>query len=232
MIKQKSKRLKLKFFIGLFVLIVFNSYSFSYIMGNFGDCGFGEDEGKGLSIVKDISIKLYIIEGAGYFLNSYSDMHLFLNKVEMSELNGVDYKELRDILYRVIENMEKAKEAYYNLKQKADNTPYNQAFINQLLSFDYVVFQNENGLNITIFKDVESFLSKGDVRGLFDRLLSNSDEILNKLYTVKESVDAERFPETSTIWRLNQDYSETILFGQYGSEVFFEITGTTKNVCD
>ncbi len=228
---KKIKKLFLKSFISLFVLMGINLMSFGLIMGNFGDCGFVEDEGKGLSIVKDISIKLYIIEGAGYFLNSYSDMHLFLNKVEMSELNGIDYKELRDILFRAIENMEKAKEAYYNLKQKADNTPYNQSVIDNLLSFDYKGFQKERGLNKKIFKDVESYLSKGDVRGFFTILLSNTEQILNKLYTIKESVDAEKFPEISTLWRINQDYSGTMLFGQYAAEIFQAGLSFNKSVC-
>jgi hypothetical protein len=229
---KKNKKLALKLSVCIFILIGINLMSFGLIMGNFGDCGFDSGGGKDISIVKDVSIKLYITEGAGYFLNSNSGMQLFLNKIEMSELNGVDYKELRDILYRTIENMEKAKEAYYNLKQKADNTPYNQAFINQLLFFDYAGFQNEKGLNETILKYVESFLREGDMRGFFAILLANSDKILNKLYTVKESVDSDRFPEISTIWRLSQDYSETILFGQYGSEVFYKIIGATKNVCE
>ena len=230
MIKQK-KHLGLKMFFCVFFIFVINMNIYSYVIANRGDCAFSEGGGEGISIVKDISIKLYIIEGAGYFLNSYSDMHLFLNKVEMSELNGIDYKELRDILFRAIENMEKVKVAYYNLKQKADNTPYNQSVIDNLLSFDYQGFQKERGLNKQIFRDVKYYLSKGDVRGFFTILLSNTEQILSKLYTVKESVDAEKFPEISTLWRINQDYSGTMLFGQYASEIFQTVLSFNKSVC-
>jgi len=225
MVKQ-NKKLMIKIFIVFFFIIAIEKGIDALIIANRGDCAFG---GGG---EKEGSIKSYIIEGAGYFLSSYSDTLLFLNKIEMSELIGVDYKELRAILYRAIENMEKARDAYSNLKQMADNTPYNQAMIDQLLSFDYAGFQNEKVLNNTIFKTVESYLSKGDVRGFFTLLLSNSEQILNKLYTIKAWVDTDTFPGLSTLWRVNQVFSETMFFGQYGAEVFYEITGTTKNVCD
>ena len=214
MSKQKEK-LILKVFFGLFAFIIFNSHSFSYIMANRGDCAFGGGGEKGGSI------KSYIIEGAGYFLNSYSDSLLFLNRIEMSEMNGIDYKELKGILYKAIENMENARDAYSNLKQTADNTPYNQAFINQLLYFDYAGFQKKRGLNNAIFKTVESYLRKGDVRGFFTLLLSRSEKILNQLYTIKEWVDTETYPLLSTLWRINQDYSITMLFGQYAADIFY-----------
>ncbi len=78
---------------------------------------------------------------------------------------------------------------------------------------------------------MEKFLGKGDVRGFFGRLLSDTDEILIKLYSIKVMVEADVFPDLSTLWRVNQDYAETILFGQFAAEVFYEVTGTTKNEC-
>jgi hypothetical protein len=33
-------------------------------------------------------------------------------------------------------------------------------------------------------------------------------------------VDAYKFPDLNSIWRLNQLFSETLLFGQYAAEVF------------
>jgi len=223
---NKKKQIILKTIIGLIILLLFNYNSFSRIIANRGDCTFDNGDEKGFSM------NYYITEGAGYFLNSYSDMLLFLNKVEMSELNGIDYKELRTIIYKSIENMEKAKDAYYSLKQLAEGTPYNQSVINLLLTFDYDGFQNERGLNSDIFKDVEEFLGKGDVRGLFCQLLSDTDEILFKLYSIKVMVDADVFPELSKLWRVNHAYSETMLFGQFAAEVFYEVTGTTKNECN
>jgi hypothetical protein len=162
---------------------------------------------------------MYIVEGAGYFLDSHSSMQAFLNRVEMSDVKGVDYNELREILYNAIENMEKAREAYYNLKLKADNTPYKQVMIDKLLEFNYEGFKESNGLIPFIFERVKNYLSKGDVRGIYAEFVSNTEKILEKLYEIKISVDSDQFPDISNLWRINQVYSEYLLYGQYTSEV-------------
>ncbi|MCP5107333.1 MAG: hypothetical protein GY950_28360 [bacterium] len=153
---------------------------------------------------------------------------LFLNKVEISELNGIDYNELGVIINRAVENMEQAKAHYVNLKQAADRTPYNQEVISLLVSFDYKTFKKERGLNSAVFRYVKKYLRRGDVRGVFSRLLAKTGVILDKLYRVKEYTDSEKFPELSLLWRLNQDYSETILFGQHAAEIFQTISQYKK----
>ena len=220
---KKIKFLLLKVFVGLIILIFVNINAYSLLVGNYSECGFGGG--------KSMTIRTYIINGAGYFLNSYSGIQTFLNRVELSEMNGTDYKEMREILYKTIEDMEKAKDSYYNLKQEAENTPYNPVMINLLLAFDYDKFQEERGLNLTVFDDVKNYLSKGDIRGIFSTILSNSESILEQLYTIKEWVDADKFPEIFTLWRVNQAYMETQLFGQYSSEVLNEILSVNKSVC-
>jgi len=211
---KQNKKSILKVIICICVLVCINIMSFALIMGNRGECAFGEGGEKG------ISIKSYIIEGAGYFLSSYSDMLLFLNRVEMSELNGIDYNEMRDLLNKAIEKMEKTKDTYYHLTQTAEFTVYNRAMIFHLLSFDYQGFQKERGFGNTIFKEVASYLRKGDVRGFFAILLAYTDDILRKLYIVKESVDVDKFPDLSTLWRINQGFSKTLLYGQIAAEIF------------
>lgn len=223
MIKQ-NKQLILKIIIGIIILSFANT-SYSRLAHNWSDCAYeGEcDGGELTSLINtpmSISMHTYIVEGAGYFLDSHSSMQAFFNRVEMSDVNGVDYNELREILYKAIEDMEKAKEAYYNLKIKADNTPYKMSMIEILMQFDFEEFQLENGLLPSIFEKVEYYLSKGDVRGLYATILSSNEEILYKLYEIKEVVDADQFPEITKLWRINQKYAEFQLFGQYTSEVF------------
>ncbi len=224
MSKQK-KRFFLKIFLGVFVLATLNVTSYAYIWANYSDCGFDEEGEKLLSIGD------YIVESAGYFLKSHSDILLFLDRVEMSEINGIDYKEFRTIIYKAIENMEKAKESCFNLKQKADATPYKKSVINLLLSFDYDGFKKERGLNNDIFNDVEKFLGNGNVRGIYGRLLKNTGEILDKLYSIKDSLDGDTFPDILILWRVNQEYSCVMLFGQYSAEVFRAATPVNKDEC-
>ncbi len=42
----------------------------------------------------------------------------------------------------------------------------------------------------------------------------------DQLYRLKSVVEADRFPEISSLWSLNHDYATLMLFGQYTSQVF------------
>jgi hypothetical protein len=190
--------------------------------------GFGGDNcdrggTSSLAVPSSQTIEQYIVEGAGYYLQSYSDMLLLLNKVEMSEIYGLNYEEAQGIINSAINRLENAKTAYFGLKTLAAVTPYNPDVIHLLVTFDYKNFQKEKGLNPYIFNQVETFLSKGDIRGVYDKLYEDIDTILGKLYNVKYSLDKNEFPVLEELWRINQVYSESISFGQDVAEVFYGI---------
>jgi hypothetical protein len=172
---------------------------------------------------RSIELNLYIVKGAGHFLKGYSDIHLFLNKIEMSDIDGTDYSELQEILGGAIENMTLAKKAYQQLITAAGTSAYNPVIINRLLTFDYQGFQEEKGLIADVFYDVKKYLEKGDVRGVYAGLSEGCEDILNKLSELKGTVEAGNFPPVDNLWRLNQQCSKTILFGQYAAEVLFRI---------
>lgn len=215
----------------IFLLISILLYSINLqaiIIGNESCKGFGGDNcGRGgtsaLAVPSSQTIGQYIVEGAGYYLQSYSDMLLLLNKVEMSEVYGLHYEEAQTIINSAIDRLENAKTAYLGLKTLAAVTPYNPDVINLLVTFDYKSFQKEKGLNPYIFNQVETFLSKGDIRGVYDKLYEDVDTILGKLYNVKYSLDKNEFPVIEELWRINQFYSESIAFGQGIAEVFYGI---------
>jgi len=189
-------------------------------------CGTAPIEGDiaGISGAPSLSINATIVDGAGYFLNSQAAALLFLNKIEMSEAAGLNYNDLRDSLYRAIENMELAKGAYTDLTAIAFVTPYKTAVIKRLKSFDYEGYQTRNGLNGVTFKKVEQYLGKGDVTGLFVEMLAGTETILDMLYALKETVDKDQFPLNQSLWELAQAYSEFHMAGQYAAQVFYEVT--------
>ena len=217
--KSNTMQVISKLFIGVFILWAVNINLFGLIFANYSECTFDETcEEKSTSTVKP-----YVIEGAGYFLGSHSDFLLLLNRIEVSELKGIDYGELQGIMKKAISNMKGAKESYTALTELAQVTPYNEAFIQKLLDFDYDSFEKEYNLNGVIFDDVESYLGKGDVRGFYSRILSDIEKLLKSLNLIKITVDAEKFPEISDLWRLNDDFSKTLVFGQYAAEIFKKI---------
>lgn len=216
MIKQKKTAI-LKVLLGVLVLCVFQMNAFSRIILNGSPEGF---EGPEQPVIEGL-----VIEGAGYFLESQSDTLLLLNKIELSDLDGVDYAELQLLVNNALTNMENAKGKYTSLTQIADTTPYDQTVIDQLTAFDYYSFQQANDLNSVIFGEMETYLGSGDIRGLYHKILSDTQTIIDKLTVVKAGLDAGTIPVTSDLWRLNQSYSDTLFTGQYAAEVFYEITG-------
>ena len=225
----KKKQLGLKIFLGVFILFMITIHSHSRMFLNRGDDFYDDGSGgsgtSSIAIIRSYStIRTGIIVGAGYFLDSYSDIILLLNKIEMADLNGVDYNDLRGTLYSAIEKMEGAMEAYTFLIQSAEITPYNQEKINRLVSFDYTGFQETKAINSTICKDVDLYLKAGDVTGFFGKMLSDMKTILGMLYQVKVTIDNDQFPENSPLWKLNRKYSETLQDGQYAAEIFYAVT--------
>ncbi|UCH94349.1 MAG: hypothetical protein JSV88_29335 [Candidatus Aminicenantes bacterium] len=169
------------------------------------------------------TIRELIIKGGGYILQSSSDINAFFNKIELSELSEPDYNGLQITISAAIFNMEMARDTYYNLKNLASVTPYNQEVIYKLIHFDYDAFQKENGLIPSVFAKVKDFLSIGDVTGVFNEFYLYTGQVLDLMYTLKRDVDAEIFPQLSNVWRVNQKYLEFKLFGQYVAQVFYSI---------
>jgi hypothetical protein len=226
--KGKKRRLFLSLIIVMFLISVGNLPTFGRAFSNKTGDAFTEDPppsgGSSLSVTTSTtSISTYIIQGAGYFLKGYSDALILFNKIELSDLEGVDISELKIMVNAGVANMKLARDTYVALVNKANSTEYNQSVIDQLVKFNYNGFKLERGLNGTIFNDVRDYLDVGDVRGVYSEILNRIDSILAELNGVKAVVDGGNLPTNSTIWRLNQKFSETYLFGQYAAEVFYNL---------
>jgi len=209
---------------GLLVFVFFTASAFALVYGNNSDFVFnkpGYSHGDGIRS----TIGSDIIVGAAYFLSGYSDTLLFLNRIELSGKQELDYAELGKILDSAIGNMELMKQSYLNLIQKTGLLPYDTLMIEILKDFDYENFQQVYELNPVIFDKVKGYLSAGDMRGVYAKILADAEGIVNLLYVIKKTVDANIFPGISLLWQLNQSCSHTLLFGQYVAMVCGDVTG-------
>lgn len=206
----------------IFFMVLFIGDLFPWATYNGSGSGYEEGDQSGTSVIKAIApgIEGLVITGAGYFLHSKADFLLCLNKIELSPLQGLNYTEVQELLKSAIHNMEKAGEEYGRLVEIAYVTPYRQEVIEKLKAFDYDGFLEEKGLNAVIFKDMQSYLSAGNLRGLHSRALLDTVQILALLYRLKPVMDSGQIPVLEDLWRLNQAYAEAHLLGQYTSEVF------------
>ena len=194
------------------------------IFGNGAGCAYCDsDNGEELT-KSDIPCDLinnYIEEGAGYFLDSYGDVLKLLNRVELSDQRNLDYDEINKIVDSGIWNLRNALQIYGKLIKIAELTPYNEAVIYKLETFDYKTFMGKNDLIPTIFKDLQTYLQNGDIKGTYKRIYSDLNALLNLLYLIKSEVSINKLPTLLIVWKLNKKYSYTLLFGQYISEVFY-----------
>jgi hypothetical protein len=206
----------------IFFMAVVGIELFPYMTYNGVGSGYDEVGQSSTSGIKENStgIEGLIMAGAGYFLRSQADFLLFLNKIEMSALEGLNYPELQTVLNSAAANLEKAKEEYGRLVEVAYATPYRQEVWEHLKAFDYDGLLAEKGLNAVIFKDMEKYLKAGALRGLHERALADTVNILSMLYRLRPMIDSGQFPVLEDLWRLNQAYAQAHLLGQYTSEVF------------
>jgi len=211
----------LRILVVIAVLMMFNTSIFSWWWANgSGNAYNGSgDGGDGLGAPLG-QIDQYIVEGAGYFLDSYSYMLQFMRKVELASNLGLNYNELSQLLDAALVNMQQARDTYKLLKETADNTPYNPAVIEALKNFNYDLYCETNGLNKEIFTGVKGYLSKGQVREIYGKLLADMGIMVNLLQAVKKNIDNNLFPPVGTVRQLNHTYSISLLFGQYVASVF------------
>jgi hypothetical protein len=200
------------------------------VFQNWGECLFlpGCDPGTGGDVNGYIPsgeslLGMYLVEGAGYILDAHSGVMDFINRFEMAELNGADYTEMGDILHQVIDNLENAGNIYIMINFIAENTPYNEEMIDRLKTFDYEAFREKNNPYPGVFDRLKGFLVIGDVRGVFAEVSKNIDTLLYQVYALKESTDGAKLPVVRSVWQLNQSFSENLFFGQYFSQILYEV---------
>ncbi len=215
--KKNALRKILVFSVSVFILFFCSGNAFARLVHNGTEGGF-LDEGSE-------NIRITIIEAAGHFLKSYSEILFLLHKVEISDLNGIDYKEVQRIVDNSIFNLENAREKYITLKQLADHTPYNQKTIDKLVSFNYNKFEKDHLLEGKKFNEVKSYLGEGDIRGIYRKTLNDIGSILDRLYLIQSSLYSFSLPRMSELWNLNQICAEFMLFGQHVARIFFKVTG-------
>lgn len=225
-----NKNLTVKFLVGVFLAYVLSVNLFPCMCCNGSGDGYdsSSDSGANASLKGNI-IETYVIEGAGSFLNAQAKIMMLLNKVEMSDLKGIDYNELQAIVSSALEYMKDARLSYDNLIKTAEKTPYKENVTAKLVSFGYDEFSVENNLNPTIFQKVKNYLSVGDITGTYRKIYDKFGKIINLLNLIKNEISANKTPELPNLWKLNQVSSQTLLFGQYIAIVFSEILPKTKD---
>ena len=202
------------------ILMVSNNSLFAYISCNGSGSGYN-DPNTGSDLTENTaSIDSLITESASYYLQGTGDIQTLLNLVELQDVKGIDYLEMRRLVDSALQNISNARLTYEKLVSKAEATPYNPVVIEILKAFDYDSFMLENRLNETIFKKAAGYLSNVDITGAFKHVLAAVRYMEFLLTAVKTEMDFNRLEK---YWQLNELCAETTLFGGFIARVFYKI---------
>jgi len=162
------------------------------------------------------------IDAAGYFLQSNSDFQAFLKKVELSEIYGVDYAALIDLVTNSIDNMEIANSIYFQVWQLSKSLERNPVVFRKMTGLDYRLILEEKRMIPSIFIEVENFLKPGNMSGAFEKIYNDTGEILQEMKSLRTLLESNSI-DIPLCWEVNRRLLESELFGQYISQVFYEI---------
>lgn len=225
-LKSSTKTTILSIIVLTFLFLLVSVNAMPFIAGNETcraypeQCEISTNKGPGYN---SLTVGQLVIIGGENLLYSHSAICRFSGLIERSELYGPDFEDLKLTLDQAIEYMENARLTYFQLKTLASGLPYNQYVIEKLKNLDYQKFQSDRGLIASLFTKVQDLLKNGDVTGVFIEFYNYSCGILDYLYVIKNDIDENRMPDISKIWRVNQNYSEFRMFGQYVAEVFLSL---------
>ena len=202
-------------------MIVLTMNAYPYVYSNGSGRGY---EGVGNSAIAiENPIETYVIQGAGYFLNTGTAVYQMLAMVEMQDSQGLDLIALDKATDSAITNIGKAIETYELLIKTAEATPYNDEVQAKLKSFNYEAFAKEYSLNGASFADATMFLRRGDITGLYKSTHTRLKEIAGLLHSLKNDLSNRQIPLIDSFRRLNDAFAETSLLGSYTAQVFSAI---------
>lgn len=180
---------------------------------NGGDSS-GDGESQGIGLIED---------GASNFLQSYWNILMLLNESELSSTKGFDLAIARRVVDTAVIKLKTSRGKYSQALLLMKQTTYSPTFIQGLKDFDYDRFVEERHLNAYTMQSVSTYLSKGDVIGVYEKAIEDMNALQAKLAIIQYFIHCKEVPGLESLRALYQNYSGFMDFGYYCSLVFYEI---------
>jgi len=226
--KKKGEKIMKRIIISMILtLSLMSVYSYGWIYANW-PCLLYDGQCPPLktsqSSVQSLSPSLgkLSIEAAGFLLQSNSDFQAFLKRIELSEIYSSNNDELLDLITSAIDNMEIANSIYYQVWELSRILDRNPVVLQKLTQFNYGLILEEKRLIPSIFNEVEKYLKKGNMPGAFGKIYNDTYLILQGMKSLQKMTEYNSI-DIPKCWEVNQLFLKSQLFGQYISQVFFEI---------
>jgi hypothetical protein len=163
-----------------------------------------------------------IVDGAANFLDSYSCFLRLLKESEISR-GPIDYQKAKELIDSLAPYLEAAKENYAAAFSLMKGSSLDPAKLQTLETFDYDGFAAGRRLHSDGMNQVAAFLVKGDIKGVYRKIIDDLGGLLKGIGAVREGIKNHTSPGMEDLRTLYQQYSDLMQFGYYSSLVFAEI---------
>jgi hypothetical protein len=165
--------------------------------------------------VDKAQIENNVVEGAVHFFMSKSHADLLFKEYERSAITELDKSQSLIHVENAIAELKISMGKYQNAADTGKRIGYNQEKLQYFKNFDYGEFAAQNHLNSQVAAEVSTFLSKGDIVGVYNKNIDKLSGISATLDTIRDTLENGDKPDIHILWTLVQQYSETLLFGNY-----------------
>lgn len=170
-----------------------------------------------------IQIGSMITDSASQLLQSASEAFLFMNEVEIAELNGMNSGAALQRVDLATAKVEQALKTFNEIIVIGSEAGYDADRIAKLKAFNYLRYALDNGLSMETMNKVSGYLGKGNVLGFYRAHAGNLGKLLNILNIIKKDLLAGKLSENQVLWSLLHQYNNTMMFSNYASLVFYTI---------
>jgi hypothetical protein len=170
-----------------------------------------------------IQIGDMITDSASELLQSAAEAFLFLNEVEIAGRNGLNVNAALQRIDMATARVQQALDLFREIIVSGREAGYEKNRLAKLQSFSYDQFARENGLSTEEMSKVSAYLGRGNVLGFYRRHALNLQNLLGTLQSIRADLLQGKLSENRVLWSLLQQYSNTMIFGNYASMVFYKI---------
>ncbi|MCP4150823.1 MAG: hypothetical protein GY757_23960 [bacterium] len=202
-------------------------------------------------IVPNEFIRFFVVKAAIYLLDSQVEYIKFLHTLELSEINPSilddcregqqqpDEFDFNNFLNNALQKMDHSITNYDELLNHLDNHTYNCMMRDRLACYDYdalflrILGGDTPSAPDLLFEEIRSLLITCNIKLFYIQLLKKTKEIESQLRKLQSEIANETtavtgYDNLSKMWRINQNYTDTIRYGQYASEVFMDILNSLE----
>lgn len=162
-----------------------------------------------------------VIDGTSVFLESNADAFLLFSEVETGYGSEFDFKRGVDLADSALKKLNLSREHYARVLAMAVVGEFDASALDRLRHFDYRGFATANNLLAPVMDRVAANLSKGDIPGVLRQNLVHIDSIILGMKNARGLMEQGIQPPIESIWKLLQEYTEAILYGNYATLVFY-----------